>query len=149
MRKLTLILSTILVWFLGFSFASGPSIINDSYTTNWNDVTIFWTNNSNGGNVNIRLLKPDTQNWVTFDTIAIADEYFTYTKQRSWEQTILLVPDDWWDEVKIIIPASETIARTVIESTPKTWPSWHTIMVIILTFVVFGWYIYIKKQANL
>ena len=71
---------------------------------------------------------------------------------------------DGWDEVKFVVkadgqisenenldtaPASEDAVRTVIPVAPKTWPSEHLIGIIIATLVIFGWYIYIKKRADI
>ena len=98
--------------------------------------------------MDISLQDPNTKDWLTFDTIDMSDEYYTYTKQRSGEQNIRLMPEDWWEEVRITIPSSEAVARTVITATPKTWPSGHAIAIIVATSVIFGWYIFLKKNAD-
>lgn len=69
-----------------------------------------------------------------------------------------MIPNDWWDEVKIVIPWTNTVddnatisatTRTVIPAVPKTGPSINVIWIIIATFVIFGWYIYIKRKADI
>ena len=99
--------------------------------------------------MDISLQNPDTQEWLNFDTIAMSDEYYTYTKQRPGDQNIRLIPEDWWEEVKLTVPSSETVARTVITATPKTGPSGHTIAIIIATSAIFWWYIFLKKNADI
>lgn len=152
MKRLSIILSAIFSAFIWFSFAA-PSVLNHSYTVDWNDVRIFWTDNSNGWNVDINLFNPNTQDWLHFGTAKISDQVFTYTKQWDWEQKIWMIPDDWWDEIHITIPGAnsktENVTRTVIPAVPKTWPDGNVIWLIVATFLVFWWYIYIKRRADI
>ena len=78
---------------------------------------------------------------------------------REWKitQKILLAPDNWGESVQMSIwvdnekksktKSSETITRTVITAVPETGPSVSLVWIIIATFAIFGWYIYIKKRA--
>ena len=156
MKKLYIFLSAIFSVFLWFSFAANPSIINYSYTTAWNDVTIYWTDVSDWWYIDINVQNPITQDWLHFGTVKFSDEKFTYTKQREWEQKIWMIPGNWWDEVKFTIEWDTTKAevtpvanRTVIPAVPKTGPNGGIIWIIIATFIIFGWYIYIKKRADI
>ena len=158
MKKLLIFLSAIFSVSLWFLFAASPSIVSYSYTTEWNDVTIYWTDVSDGWYVDINVQNPTTQDWMHFGTAKMSDEKFTYPKQWEWEQKIWMIPGDWWDEIKFTIEwdnsettisPNPTANRTVIPAVPKTWPSGNVIWIIIATFVVFGWYIYIKKRADI
>lgn len=156
MKKLSIFLSAIFGAFVGFSFAASPSIVSYSYTTNWNDVTIYWTDVSDGWYIDINVQNPTTQDWLHFGTVKMSDETFVYTKQREWEQKIWMIPGDGGEEIKFTIEweATETVVnptatRTVIPAVPKTWPNGNIIWIIIATFVIFGWYIYIKKRADI
>ena len=151
MKRLSIFLSAIFSAFIWFSFAA-PSVLNHCYTVDWNDVRIFWTDNSNGWNVDINLYNPNTKDWMHFGTAKISDQVFVYTKQWDWEQQVWMIPDDWWDELKFTIAwakTSENATRTVIPAVPKTWPDWNVIWLIVATMLVFGWYIYIKKSADI
>ena len=105
--------------------------------------------------MDINVQNPTTQDWLHFGTVKFSDEKFTYTKQWEWEQKIWMIPGDWWDEIRFTIDGetatteAPTATRTVIAAVPKTWPDGHIIWIIIATFVVFGWYIYIKKRADI
>lgn len=147
----------LILW--GVTFASNPTIVNHSYTVDGDDVRIYRTNNSNGGSVDINLFNPNSQEWMHYWTVDLSKEYFSYTMQRSWDQSVWMIPDNGWDDVKFVIksenenldtaPVSEDAVRTVIPVAPKTWPSENLIGIIIATLVIFGWYIFIKKQADL
>lgn len=150
MKKFFISLWVALLALVWYSFAENPSILNQSYTTNWNDVTIFWTNNSNWWNVDINLLNPNTQEWLHFGTVKISDEMFTFSRQWSWEQSVWLIPDDGWDEIKFRVPSPEAATtRTVIPAVPRTGPSGNTIAIILATLTIFGWYIFIKRKADI
>jgi hypothetical protein len=153
MKKLYIFLSAIFGVSLWFSFAANPSILNYSYETVWNDVKIYWVDNSNWWNVDISVQNPTTQDRLHFGTAKISDQMFVYTKQREWDQKIWMIPDNWWDEVQFTIEWAITqnpsVTRTVIPAVPKTWPSGNVIWIIIATFVIFGGYIYIKKRADI
>ena len=153
MKKLSIFLSVIFSVSVWFSFAANPSILNYSYTIDWQDVRIFWTDNSNWWNVDINVENPNTKDWMHFGTTKISDQVFTYTKQRDWDQNIRMIPDDWWDEVKFIIQdvitPNPNATRTVIPAVPKTGPDWHVVGIIIATIMIFGWYIYIRKRADI
>ena len=153
MKKLSIFLSAIFSVFIWFSFAANPSIINHSYTVDWDDVRIFWTDNSEWWNIDINVQDPSTLDRMHFGTVKMSDQVFVYTKQWDWEQRIWLIPDDGWDEVKFTIVwainPSPTATRTVISAVPKTGPDGHILWLIIATIVVFGWYIYIKRKADI
>ena len=153
MQKFIVVLWTVLFTWIWYSFAANPSILNYSYTVEWDDVKIFWTDNSNGWNIDINLQNPQTNDWLHFGTAKISDQVFTYTKQRDWDQKIRMIPDDGWDEVHITIQWTTTpnpnANRTVIPVVPKTGPSGNVIWIIIATLVIFGGYIYIKKRADI
>lgn len=87
-----------------------------------------------------------------YGTVKISDQLFAYTKQRDWEQKIWMVPDDGWDEIQFSIQwstPSHTVTRTVIPAVPKTGPNGNVIWIILATIAIFGWYIYIKKRADI
>ena len=154
MKKLSIFLSAIFSTFLWFSFAANPSIVNHSYTTEWNDVKIYWTDNSsNWWYVDINVQNPSTLDRLHFGTAKMSDQVFVYTKQRDWDQKIWMIPDDWWDEVQFTIPWTITpnpwATRTVIPAVPKTGPDGHIIWLIIATISIFGWYIYLKRKADI
>ena len=153
MKKLYIFLSAIFGVSLWFSFAANPSILNYSYETVWNDVKIYWVDNSNWWNVDISVQNPTTQDRLHFGTAKISDQMFVYTKQREWDQKIWMIPDNWWDEVQFTIEwaiaQNPSVTRTVIPAVPKTWPRGNVIWIIIATFVIFGGYIYIKKRADI
>ena len=164
MKKLLIFLSAIPCVFIWFSFAA-PSILNPTYAINWNDVKIFWADNSNWWYLDVNLQDPTTNDWLHFGEVKMSDQTFTYTKQWEWEQKIRIIPWDWWDEIRFTIPwdkpavtdNSETVQdqekptanRTVIQAVPKTWPSGSLIGIIIATLAIFGGYIYIKKRADI
>lgn len=71
---------------------------------------------------------------------------------------------DWWDDSYLVTAWGDTsdvnnidiennnqatVTRTVISAVPKTGPSWSLVWVIIATLAIFGWYIYIKKRADI
>ena len=164
MRKFSLLISSALLVFVWFTYAANPSIINHSYSVDGNNVTIFRTNNSNGWNVDINVQDPTTKDWMHYGTVAISEEHFNYVKQWNWDQPIWMIPDDGWDELRFTIPSNtqwaatvapapvttqETAVRTVIPVAPKTWPNGHLIGIICATLVIFGWYIYLKKRADI
>ena len=153
MKKLSIFLSTIFSIWLWFSFAANPSILNYSYEIDWDDVKIYWTDNSNWWTVDINVQDPTTQDWMHFGTVKMSEQVFVYPKQREWEQKIWMIPGDWWDEVQFTIDWIATpnpnANRTVIPAVPKTGPSGNVIWIIIATFVIFGGYIYIKKRADI
>ena len=170
MKKLLLSLSAVIAAFVWFSFAA-PSILSPSYTVNWNDVKIYWTDNSRWGYLWINLQDPKTNDWVHFGEVKISDQVFTYTKQWDGAQRIQMITDDGWDIITFTIPegssraseivneqwnedtkataSSETTTRTVIPAVPKTGPAGHIIWIIIATLAIFGGYIYIKKRADI
>ena len=158
MKKLFIFLSAVFSVFIWFSFAANPSILNPSYNIEWDEIKIFRTNNSDWWSIDINVFNPTSQERLRFGTAKISDQVFAYTKQRDWEQKIWMIPNDWWDEVKIVIPWTNTVddnatisatTRTVIPAVPKTGPSINVIWIIIATFVIFGWYIYIKRKADI
>jgi len=171
MKKLLISLSAILAVFIWFSFAA-PSILSPSYTVNWNDVKIYWTDNSKWGYLGINLQDPKTNTWLHFGEVKISDQVFTYTKQWAGDQHIQMITDDGWDIITFTIPdgssrASEIVNetnkqetkapatdesatnRTVIPVVPKTWPAGSIIWIIIAALAIFGGYIYIKKRADI
>lgn len=160
MKKLSIFLSAIFSVFIWVSFAASPSIVSYSYTTEWNDVKIFWTDVSNWWDIDINVQNPTTQDRLHFGTVKMSDETFVYTKQWEWDQKIWMIPGDGWEEIRFTIewestaaPAEATVEptanRTVIPAVPKTGPDGNIIWIIIAAFVVFGWYIYIKKRADI
>ena len=154
MKKISVFITAILSIFVWTTFAANPSIINHSYTVDGSNIKIYWTDNSNWWNVDINVQNPTTQDRMAFGSAKISDQVFSYVKQREWDQKIWMIPDDWWDEVQFTIymswtSAKPTVTRTVIPVTPKTWPSWNIIWIIIATFAIFGGYIYIKRKADL
>ena len=153
MKKLSIFLSAIFSISLWFSFAANPSILNYSYTTDWDNIKIYWTDNSNWWNVDINVENPNTKDRMHFGTVKISDQVFTYTKQWEWDQNIRMIPDDWWDELKFIIQWVTTpnpnATRTVIPAVPKTGPDGHIVGIIIATIMIFGGYIYIRKRADI
>ena len=152
MQRLFTILSAIFTAFIWFSFAA-PTVLNHSYSVDWNQVMIFWTNNSDWWRVEINVQDPTTQKWMHFGSAKISDQVFTYTKQRDWDQKIWLIPDDGWDEIQFSIQwttsTNSWATRTVIPAVPKTWPSGSLIWIILATIAVFGGYIYIKRRADI
>lgn len=153
MQRFIVALWTLLITRLWFAFAANPSIINYSYTIEWDDVKIFRTDNSDGWSVDINVQNPKTNKRSHFGTVKIEDQVFTYPRQRDWDQKIWMIPDDWWDEVQFTIQwevvPNPNLTRTVIPAVPKTWPSGNIIWIIIATLVIFGGYIYIKKRAGI
>ena len=153
MKKLSIFLSAIFSISLWFSFAANPSILNYSYTTDWDNIKIYWTDNSNWWNVDINVENPTTKDRMHFGTVETSDQVFTYTKQWDWDQHIRMIPDDWWDEVKFTIQLATTpnpnATRTVIPAVPKTGPDGHIVGIIIATIVIFGGYVYIRKRADI
>jgi len=152
---------------ISFSFAS-PSIVNPSYSVNWNDVKIFRTDNSDWWYVDIALQNPETKDWLHFWEIKMSDQVFTYTKQWDWDQNVWMTPGDGWDEVRFTVtwdkPSGAVVLneeqpkpeennsnanRTVIPVVPKTWPSISIIWIILAALAIFGGYIYIKKRADI
>ena len=150
MRKLAISLSAIFTVFIWFSFAA-PTVLNHSYTVDWNDIKIFWTDNSEWWYVDINVQDPSTNDWLHFGTAKISDQVFTYTKQWDWDQKIWLIPGDGWDEIRFTVPSSSnsTATRTVIPAVPKTGPSIGLVWIILATLAIFGGYIYIKKRADI
>ena len=153
MQRFIVALWTLLITRLWFAFAANPSIVNYSYTIEWDDVKIFRTDNSDGWSVDINVQNPETNERSHFGTVKIEDQVFTYPKQWDWDQKIWMIPDDWWDEVQFTIQwevvPNPNLTRTVIPAVPKTWPSGNIIWIIIATLVIFGGYIYIKKRADI
>ena len=168
MRKLSVFLSVVFSVFVWFSFAS-PSILNPSYSTNWDDVKIYWTNNSDWWYMDINLKDPKTNDWLHFGEVKMSDQVFTYTKQWDWDQQIQIIPWDWWDIKEFIISSEKWLVemtnnwasdnnkawnwqdanRTVIPVVPKTWPTGSLIWIILATLAIFGGYIYIKRKADI
>ena len=152
MKKLLVFLSVIFSSFVWFSFAS-PTVVNHEYAVEGNSVKIYRTNNSNWGNVDINVQNPQTKDWMHFGTAKISDQVFSYVKQWDWDQEIWMIPDDWWDEIKFTIKSAwdnkAAATRTVIPVVPKTGPSISLIWLIIATLMIFGWYIYIKRKADI
>lgn len=164
MKKLSIFLSAISCIFIWFSFAA-QTVLNPSYTVNWNDVKIYWTDNSNGWYMDINLQDPETKDWLHFGEVKMSDQTFTYTKQWDWDQNVRMIPWDGWDQIRFTIESSKsssattktdtpkeeqtTATRTVIPATPKTGPSWNIIWIILATLAIFGWYIYIKRKADI
>ena len=148
------------------SFAT-PSVLNPSYVTNWEDVKIFWTDNSRWWYMDINLKDPKTNEWLHFGEVKMSDQVFTYTKQWEWDQNVRIIPWDWWDQMKFTIASDWSYSmvdnevdetneknedkptRTVIEAVPKTGPSGSLIWIIVATLAIFGGYIYIKKRADI
>ena len=150
MQRLFVILSAIFSVLIWFSFAA-PTVLNHSYSVEWNDVKIFWTDNSNWWVVDINLQDPATNDWLHFGTVNISDQVFTYTKQWDWDQKIWLIPGDGWDEIYFTVPwnSTSTATRTVIPAVPKTWPNGSVVWIIIATIAIFSGYIYIKKRDDI
>ena len=150
MKRFYILLSAILSVFVWISFAANPTILNHSYTVEWNEVKIFWTDNSNWWNVDIKWFNPNTKKRVLFGTVNISDQNFSFTKQRQWDQKILMIPNDWWDEIQFHIETNnENITRTVIPAVPKTWPSGNAVGIIFASIMIFWGYIFIKKRADI
>ena len=115
--------------------------------------------------MDINLQDPETNNWLHFWTVKFDKESFTYTKQWEWDQKVWLIPWDGWNDIKFTIPSNSSsientnkkisekngtkATRTVIAAVPKTWPSSNIVWIILATFVIFGWYIYIRKKADI
>lgn len=163
MKKLSIFVSVVFSVFVWISFAA-PSVVNPSYVTNWSDVKIFWTDNSNWWYMDINLKDPKTNDRLHFGEVKMSDQVFTYTKQWEWDQNIRIIPWDGWDQIKFTISSDwETVTvdnqtpeekednptRTVIEAVPKTGPSGSLIWIIVATLVIFGGYIYIRKRADI
>ncbi len=171
MKKLSVFLSVFFGLFIWFSFAA-PTVLNPTYTVEWNDVRIHWTDNSDWWYVDINLQNPNTKDWLHFWTTKISDQVFTYTKQWDWDQNIWIIPGDWWDQYYLCVSPTGTpcdaannntqsettitenteawtVNRTVIPVVPKTWPDGTLIGIILATLVIFGGYIYIKKRADI
>ena len=166
MKKLSIFLSAIFGVFIWISFAS-PSILNPSYVTNWDDIKIFWTDNSEWWYLDVNVQDPSTKDRLHFGEVKMSDQVFTYTKQWEWDQKIWIIPWDGGDQMKFTISLGGSSAeidnqtsqkneksedkptRTVIAATPKTGPSGTLLWVIIATLVIFGGYIYIKKRADI
>ena len=139
------------------------SILNPSYSVNWDDVKIYRTNNSKWWYMDINLKDPETNDRLHFWEVKMSDQEFTYTKQWDWKQEIQLLPWDWWDPIEFTISSNNssakvnnktseeehTVTRTVIPAVPKTGPSGSIIWIILATLAIFGWYIYIRKRANI
>lgn len=120
--------------------------------------------------MDINLQDPKTKDWLHFGEVKMSDQVFTYTKQWDWAQKVWIIPWDGWDQIRFTIGSDWTYStddaddesnnetanenedkptRTVIAATPKTWPSGSLIWIIVATLAIFGWYIYIKKRADI
>ena len=159
MKKFSIFLSVIFGAFIWFSFAA-PTVLNPSYDEIWNDVKVYWTDNSNGWYVDINVKDPKTNDWLHFGEVEISKQVFTYTKQREWTQEIQLVPGDGWDvqclncsssasTAQQDAPKEAAVTRTVIPAVPKTGPSGREVWVTLAIIAVLGGYIYIKRKADL
>ncbi len=152
MQRFVVVLWALLVTWLWFSFAANQSILDYSYTVDWNDVKIFRTDNSDWWNVDIRAQNPENDERLQFGTAKISDQTFTYTKQWDGDQKIWMAPDDGWEDIQFTIQWTTiptTVTRTVIPVVPKAWPSGKAVVIVLITLVIFGGYIYIKKRADI
>ena len=157
MRKFLAFLCLSLLGSIWFSFASTTAITNQSYVVNWDNVTIYRTDVSDWWNVDISVWDSNSGKWIRIWTVNIKDQEFSYMREWKITQKILLAPDNWGESVQMSIwvdnekksktKSSETITRTVITAVPETGPSVSLVWIIIATFAIFGWYIYIKKRA--
>lgn len=164
MKKLFIFLSLIFSSFTWFSLAIS-TVLNPSYSTNWDNTKIYRTDNSDRWNINIKIQNPETKDEIEFGPIKISDQAFTYTNQRDWNQEIQIIPDDWWNKINFTITSDSDsksiisneyleesrprITRTVIPVVPRTGPSMNMIWCIIASLVIFCGYIYIKKRADI
>lgn len=163
MKKLSVFLLAIFSVFIWISFATS-SVINPSYTVNWDDVKIFWTDNSNGWYMDINVQDPKTNDWLHFGEAKISDQVFVYTKQWDWDQNIWIIPGDGSDDIKFTVQSTSSSTqtvnkaendnkaaanRTVIPAVPKTGPSGSLIWIILAALAIFGGYIYIRKKADI
>ena len=168
MKKLSIFLATASTVFIWLSFAS-PSVLNPSYSLNGDDVRIYRSDVSDWWWMDVNLKDPKTNDWLHFGEVKMSDETFVYTKQWEWDQQIQIIPWDWWDikeftisETKGLIEGTTNTTadtsnqttnaepgRTVIPVVPKTWPSASVIWLILATLAIFGWYIYIKRKADI
>jgi len=165
MNRLFVLIIALFNLFVCFAFAENYTILNPSYVIDWDTVKIFWTDNSDWWYVDINLQDPETKSRFNFWSAEISDQVFTYTKQWDGDQNIWLVPS-YWDEQHLCVSSSgmpcdvsyddnhgtateRSVTRTVIPVTPKTWPSVSIIGIVLATLLVFGWYIYIKKKADI
>lgn len=166
MKKLSVFLSVILSVFVWFSFAYS---VNPSYSINWEDVTIYRSDNWNWWYMDINLKDPATNDWLHFGEVKVSDKSFTYTKQWDWDQEFQIVMGDWSTPKEYIISSDKglievsdnwvadstngldwkDVTRTVIPAVPKTGPSGSLIWIILATLAIFGGYIYIKKRADI
>lgn len=149
MKKLFIFLSVIASVFIWYSFAS-PTILNHSFSVDWNEIKLFWTDNSNWWSVDVNVRNPNTNSRLSIGTAKISDQTFNYRKQRYWDQKIWLIPSDGWDEIQFTIPWNNVaVTRTVIPVVPKAGPSGSLIWIILAALIVFTWYIYLKRKADI
>lgn len=172
MKKLSAFFAVILGMFACVSLAA-PSILTPSYSVNWNDVKIYWTDNSNWWYMDVNLKDPSLNARLHFWEVKMSDQVFTYTKQWDWDQKVQMVPWDGGDIIEFTVTdtnptgivetstptekaeaatptenKSET-TRTVIPVVPKTGPSGSLILIIFSALAIFGGYIYIRKRADI
>ena len=178
MRKLPILLSAIFGLFIWFTFAE-VSILTPSYTVNWDDVKLYWTDVSNWWYLSIDVADPQTNSWIHKGEVKMSDQEFNYKKQWNWDQKIRMYRWDKEDEIyqftikdgktnwavnredmenpnnqknwTINNKATEdtTANRTVIPVVPKTGPSGTLIWIILAALAIFGGYIYIRKKADI
>ncbi len=177
MRKLPILLSAILGLFIWFTFAE-VSILTPSYTVNWDNVKLYWTDVSNWWYLSIDVADPQTNSWIHKGEIKMSDQEFEFKKQWNWDQKIRMYRWDKDDEIyQFTIKdgktnwavnredmenpnskawATETKAaedttanRTVIPVVPKTGPSGTLVWIILAALAIFGGYIYIRKKADI
>lgn len=159
MRKSLIAFLVASIGFIWVSLAT-QTVLAPSYTSDGNDVKIYWTDNSDWWYVDINVQNPETNDRMHFGTAKISDQSFVYTKQREWDQKVWIVPGDWGEDIQFTVSWDEptsnydnthwaAITRTVIPAVPKTWPNVNIIWIILATLMIFGWYIYIKKKAGI
>jgi len=177
MKKLPILLSAIFGLFIWFTFAE-LSILTPSYTVNWDNVKLYWTDVSNWWYVSIDVSDSSTNGWRHMGEIEMSQQEFEYKKPGNWDQKIRMYRWDKEDEIYQFTikdgktnwsvnredmenlnqksgttetkAAEDTTAnRTVIPVVPKTGPSGTLIGIILAALAIFGGYIYIRKKADI
>lgn len=143
------------------SFAE-QTLLSPVASIDWDSVIVTRINWAAEGSVDITVQNPVTNDTLHLDTVDASSEFFSFPVFGEWNHNITLTPDNWWEIVNLNVyywqnaqenqntqEQEKHEIRNVIPATPKTWPSGNIIWIIIASLIIFGGYIFIKKQASL
>lgn len=127
---------------------AGMDLANVSHTISNNRITLTWTSLW-GCDVQIAIIDPTEEEYVSLWSVPMSNERFDYDMQRDWEHIFMLTNGIKEVVYKVDASRSEEVVEEWIVATPQTGPAQNMLLIVIAAIIVYGAYsVFFRKNEN-